>query len=64
MVARLLMMSEMRSSDLETGLSSSDDRVILEATSVSASYKAWTISCSLTEKDEQWIKDRFQFLIL
>ena len=52
----------MRSSDLETGLSSSDDHVISEATSVSSPYKAWTISCSLTGKDEQWIKDRFQFL--
>ena len=29
---------------------------------VSAPYKAWTISCSLAGKDEQRIKDRFQFL--
>ena len=33
-------MSEVRSSDLETGLSSSDDRVILEATSLSTPNKA------------------------
>jgi len=51
-----------RSSDLETGLSSSYDHVISKATFVSSPYKAWTISCSLTRKDEQWIKDRFQFL--
>ena len=38
-VARLLRMSEVRSSDLETGLSSSDDRVVLKATSVSTPYK-------------------------
>ena len=52
-------MFEVRSSDLETGLSSSDDHVILEATSVSTPYKAWTVSCSLMGKDEQRIKDRF-----
>ena len=39
-VARLLKMSEVRSSDLETGLSLSDDRVILEATSLSTPNKA------------------------
>ena len=38
-VARLLKMSEVRSSDLEMGLSSSNDRVILEATSPSTPYK-------------------------
>ena len=52
-VARSLKMSEVRSSDLETGLSSSDDRVISEATSLSTLYKAWTISCSVTGKDEK-----------
>ena len=51
-VARLLKMSEVRSSDLEMGLSSSDDCVVSEATSVSTPYKAWNISCSLTGKDE------------
>ena len=60
-VARLLKMSGVRSSDLDMGLSSFDDRVISKATSVSSFYKAWTISCSLTEKDEQWIRDRLQF---
>ena len=38
-VARSLKMFEVRSSDLETGLSSSDDRVVSEATSVSTPYK-------------------------
>ncbi|KAL0013068.1 hypothetical protein SO802_000137 [Lithocarpus litseifolius] len=52
-------MSEVRSSDLETGLSSSDDCMISKATSLSTPYKAWNISCSLTRKDEQWIRDRF-----
>ena len=61
-VARLLKMSKVRSSDLETGLSSSDDYVILEATSVSTPYKAWTNLCSFTRMDEQRIRDRFQFL--
>ena len=51
-VARLLRMFEVRSRDLETGLSSSDDRVVLEATSIS-----WNISCSLSEKDEKQIRD-------
>ena len=52
-VARLLRMSEVRSSDLETGLSLSDDHVVSEATFVSTRYKAWNILCSLTGKDEQ-----------
>ena len=60
-VARLLRMSEVRSSDLETGLSLSDDHVVLEATFVSTRYKAWNILCSLMGKDEQRIRDRFQF---
>ena len=42
-IVRLLKMFEVRSSDLEMGLSSSDDRVILEATSISTPYKAWNI---------------------
>ena len=45
-------MFEVRSSDLEMRLSLYDDHVISEATSVSTPYKAWTISCSLTKKDE------------
>ena len=52
-VARLLKMSEVRSSDLETSLSLFDDHVISEATSVSTPYKAWNISCSLMGKDKQ-----------
>ena len=60
-VARLLKMSEVRSSDLEMGLSSSDDRMVSKATSVSTPYKAWNILCSLTRKDKQQIRDRFQF---
>ena len=55
-------MSEVRSSDLETRLSSFDDRVILEATSPSTPYKAWTIPCSFMGKDEKRIRNRFQFL--
>ena len=51
-VARLLRMFEVRSRDLETGLSSSDDRVVSKATSIS-----WNISCSLSEKDEKQIRD-------
>ena len=58
-VARLLKMFEVRSSDLETGLSLPDDHVISEASFVSTPYKAWTISCSLIGKDEQRIRDRF-----
>ena len=50
-VARLLRMSEVRSSDLEIRLSSFYDRVISKATFVSNLYKAWNISCSLTRKD-------------
>nr|POF27201.1 hypothetical protein CFP56_08571 [Quercus suber] len=60
-VARLLRMSKVRSSDLEMGLSLSDDRVVSGATYVSTPYKAWNISCSLSEKDEKRIRDRFQF---
>nr|POE61872.1 hypothetical protein CFP56_75301 [Quercus suber] len=52
-------MSKVRSSDMETGLSLSDDRVISEATSPSTPYKAWTISCSLTGIDEKRIRNRF-----
>ena len=51
-VARSLKMSKVRSSNRETGLSSSDNRVVSEATSVSTPNKAWNISCSLTGKDK------------
>ena len=60
-VARFLKMSEVRSSDQEMGLPSSNDRVILEASSPSTPYKASNISCSFTGRDEQRIKDKFQF---
>ena len=52
-VARSLKMSKVRSSDLDTGLSSFDDRVVSEATYVSIAYKAYNIPCSLMRKDEQ-----------
>ena len=58
-VARSLKMSEIRSSKLETGLSSFEHSVIFEVTSLSTPYKARNISCSLTRKDEKRIKDRF-----
>ena len=53
-VARSLKMFKVRFSDLEMGLSSSDDRirVISGATSPLTHYKAWNISCSLTGKDK------------
>ena len=52
---------EVRSSKLETGLSSSEDRGALEVTSPSTSHKAWGIHCALKVKDEKRIRDRFQF---
>ena len=59
-VARSLkMFGEIRSSELEMGLSSSDNREILEVSSTP--YKTWNIQCALLEKDEKQIRDRFQF---
>ena len=58
-VVRSLKMFEVRSSELEMWLSSSDDCVIFEVTSPSTPYKAWNISYSLTGKDEKRIRDRF-----
>jgi len=55
------MSRELRSSELEMGLSSSNDHVIHEVISLSTPYKAWSIPCALLEKDEKRIKDRFQF---
>ena len=52
---------EVRSSQLETGLSSSKDRGALEVASLSTPHKAWGICCSLREKDKKVIRDRFQF---
>ncbi|KAL0012193.1 hypothetical protein SO802_007301 [Lithocarpus litseifolius] len=60
-VARSLKMSEVRSSEFETRLSSSNDHVIFEVTSPSTPYKAWNILCSLMRKDEKQIRDRLQF---
>ena len=53
-VARSLkMFGEIRSSELETRLSSSDNREIFEVSSLSTTYKAWNIQCALSEKDEK-----------
>ena len=53
-VARSLkMLGEVRSSELETGLSSSDNCEIPEVTSLSTPYKAWNIQCAFSEKDEK-----------
>ena len=60
-VAKLLKMSKVSSSDLEMGLSSSNDCVISEASPVSTPYKDWNILCFLIGNDEQWIKYRVQF---
>ena len=63
-IAQSLLMSgegEVRSSELEIGLSSFEDHGILEVTSPSTPHKAWGICCSLREKDEKRIRDRFQF---
>ena len=48
---------EVRSSELETGLSSSEDR---KFTSSSTPYKAWDVCCVLKGKDEGRIRSRFQ----
>ena len=64
-IAQFLIMSgegEVRSSELKTGLSSSEDQGVLEVTSPSTPHKAWGICCYLKEKDEKRIRDRFQFL--
>ncbi|XP_075645351.1 uncharacterized protein LOC142616363 [Castanea sativa] len=61
-VARFLKMSgEVRSSELEIGLSSSDDHEVPKVTSPSTPYKAWNIPCALSGKDEKQIRDKFQF---
>ena len=53
-VARFLKMSgEVRSSELETRLFSSDDLEVPEVTSPYTSYKAWNIQCALLGKDEK-----------
>ena len=55
------MSGEVRSSELEMGLSSSDDCEVPEVTSPSTSFKAWNILCALSGKDAKWSRDRFQF---
>lgn len=62
-IAQSLVMSreEVRFSDLEMSLSSSEDRRALEVTSLSTPYKAWDICCALKKKDERRIRTRFQF---
>ena len=49
------------SSELKTGLFSSEDHGSFEVTSPSTPHKAWGIHCALKEKDEKRIRDRFQF---
>ena len=52
---------EVRSSELETSLSSSKDRKALEVTYPSTPCKTWDICCALKGKDENRIRNRFQF---
>ena len=63
-IAQSLVMSgkdEVRSSELETSLSSFKDHGDLEVTSPFTPHKAWGIRCSLRRNDEKRIRDRFQF---
>ena len=50
-----------RSSELETSLSTSEDHRALEATCPFTSHKAWGIRYALKEKDKKRKRDRFQF---
>ena len=52
---------EVRSSELEIGLSSSKDRKALKVTSPLTPYKAWDVCYVLKMKDEGRIRSRFQF---
>ena len=52
---------EVRSSELEIGLSLSEDPKALEVTTLSTPYKAWDVCCVLKGKDEGRIRSRFQF---
>jgi len=63
-VARLLRMSEVRSSDLEIGLSSSDDHVVSKATSVSTLYKAETSHVLSPKRKRSVLGIDFSSLIL
>ena len=61
-VTRSLKMSgEVRPSELEIRLSSSDNCEIPKVSSPSTPCKAWNIECALLEKDEKQIRGRFQF---
>ena len=64
-VARFLKMSrEVKSSELETGLSSSDEREVPVVTSPFIPYKAWNILCTLSEgKMRRELGIGFNFLI-
>lgn len=61
-IAQTLAMSgegDVRSSKLETGLSSFEDRGALEVTFLSTPYKAWYMYYALKGKDEGRIRNRF-----
>ena len=63
-IAQTLAMSregEVRSSELETGLSSFEDHRTLKVTSLSTPCKAWDVCYALKEKDKGSIRNRFQF---
>ena len=63
-IAQPLMMfgeGKVRSSELETSLSSSEDCRAFEVTSSSTFYKGWDVCCILRGKDEGRIRCRFQF---
>ena len=61
--AQTLTMSgeEVRSSELETSLFSSEDSRALEVTSSSTLHRAWVLCYALKEKDERRILSKFQF---
>jgi len=52
---------EVRSSELETSLSTSEDHRAIKATCPSTPHKAWGIRYALKEKDKKRKRDRFQF---
>lgn len=60
-IALSLIMLREGSWSCKASLSSSKDRGHLEVTSPSTPHKAWGICCSLKEKDEKRIRDRFKF---
>ena len=52
---------EVRLSELEMGVSSSEDHGTLEVSSPSTPHKAWSICYALKRKDKRRIRNRFQF---